>query len=161
MALRLADARRFERQIVLWIRFARKSGGKRRTCRSQLCARGTSRWGVAERKEKPGGNDTGRIVSKIGRQTFDDRNCRQRNARRGDSDWRASSVAVTKTAALPRLVVAALIVMIVPGTSAPRELLRRRSVAVCGDRSHLLDGEATVHGTGVELHRLGQTNGEP
>jgi len=33
-------------------------------------------------------------------------------------------------------------------------------VDVRGDRAHL-DGEATVHGTGVQLDRLGQTHGEP
>jgi len=40
------------------------------------------------------------------------------------------------------------------------EVFRRCGVAVRGDRGHI-DGEATVHGTCVQLDRLGQTNGEP
>ena len=54
-----------------------------------------------------------------------------------------------------------MIVMEVAGASVGREMFRCRRVAVSADSIHLLDGEATVHGAGVQLHRLGQTNGEP
>jgi hypothetical protein len=91
---------------------------------------------------------------------LDDCNCRQRDVRRGESDWRASSAAVTKAAALSRLTVGILTVMEVTGASVRREVFHRRGVAVRGDRAHF-DSEATVHGTGVQLDRLGQTNGEP
>ena len=51
--------------------------------------------------------------------------------------------------------------MEVPGASIRRDVLRRRSVAVRRGDTYLFDGEAAVHRTGVKLHRLGQTNGEP
>lgn len=130
-------------------------------CRFQLRARGTNGWAVAEGKEKLSSDEAGGIVSKLGRRTFDDGNGRQRNAHRNNPDRRASSIAVTKTAALPRLTVAVLVVMEVPGASVCREVSRCRSVAVRDDGTHLLNGEATVHRTGVQLHRLGQTHGEP
>ena len=91
---------------------------------------------------------------------MDDRNRRQLDVRRGESNWRASNAAVAKTAALSRLTVGIVTVMEVTGASVRREMFRRRGVAVRGDRAHL-DREATVHGTGVQLDRLGQTHGEP
>ena len=61
------------------------------------------------------GGDLGGIVSKMGRRTFEGRNRRHRDARRGDSDWRAARVAVTKTATLLGLVAAVRIVVEMPG----------------------------------------------
>ena len=128
-----------------------------------LCARGTSWWAVAEWKEKVGRDDTGRIVADFGRRGFGDGNREQRNPGGGNSDWGATGVAVTEARALPRLAVVALIVVGVPcpGTCCAMPGRRRGERPMCPAGRRLHDGEATVHGASMQLHRLGHTYGEP
>lgn len=135
----------------------REDGEEATVASLQLRAGGTSGWAVAEGKEKMGCNDAGRSVSSRSGRAFGDGSGEQRNPGGCDSDGRASSVAVTETAALPRLVVTALIVM-VPGANVRCAVLGRRRVL---DSRRLHNREAAVHRTGVQLRRLGQTNGEP
>jgi hypothetical protein len=129
-----------------------------------LCARGTSWWAVAEGKEKVGRDDAGRMVADVGRRGFGDGDREQRNPGGGNSEWGASGVAVTQARALPRSAVVALIVV---GMACPsmrcamlgRRRGRREAMRPVGRRLH--DGEATVHGARMQLHRLGHTYGEP
>lgn len=127
----------------------------------QLGARGASWWAVAKRKEKMRCDNAGGSVGNLGRRAFGDRNREQRDPGGGKVELRASSVAVAEAAALPRLAVAALIVVRVPGPSVRRAMPGRRRVAVGVSRRRLRHREAAMHGAGVQLHRLGQTNGEP
>jgi hypothetical protein len=69
------------------------------------------------------------------------------------------AVAVAQAAALLRLAIVALLLMRV-ANEVRRGLMRRR-MRMCASQAALLEGETTVHRTGVQLHRLDQTKGEP
>ena len=131
--------------------------GRRPKCRLQLCARGASWRAVAEGKEKAGRNDELGSIGKTISRGFNERRVEKGNRCRCNSDWRASSVTITEAAALARLAVAALIVVIVPDTGTCCVVIS----PMCADSPVLDDREATVHCTRVQLHRLGQTHGEP
>ena len=106
-----------------------------------------------------GCGDAGRIVANDVGRGLDDRSREQRDPTSGKSEGGASGIAVTQAAALPGLAVVVLLIMGVADAGVRPGILTRRRVPV--RPGGLANGEATVHGTGMQLRRLGQTNGEP
>jgi hypothetical protein len=58
-----------------------------------------------------------------------------------------------------RLAIVALLLMRM--TNEVRRCLMPGRMRMCANQAALLDGETTVHRTGVQLHRVDQTKGEP
>jgi hypothetical protein len=126
----------------------------------QLGARGSAGRAVREGKEKMRRNDRRRGVAENRSRTFqlDRRDLRRR---RGEADRSLASAAITEAGALLRVAIGVSVMLGMTGHRVRRSRSAVRGYAVHDGVHRDVDRQPAVHDARVELHRLGQTDGEP